>query len=158
MFRVFNFCVFCVCFWEHTTLTPRDTTHNTTSWVRCWEEPSEVGLKVFSLSYSCCLVFLSFSSSSSSSSFDDDDDRMWLMCFVVYVSHFFSFSPDPLFLSSFPVERERANLCIISVRPRRRRFGAHLFLLSRYRSNASILILQNAFYRCALSLSLMNKQ
>ena len=65
----------------------------------------------------------------------------------LYVSHFFSFSPDPLFLSSFPVERERANLCVISARPRRRRrFGAHLFLLSRYRSNASILILQNAFY------------
>ena len=66
---------------------------------------------------------------------------MWFMCLI------FSRFPDPLFLSRFPsVERERANLCIISVRTRRRRFGARLFLLSRYRSNARALIVPNAFY------------
>ena len=66
---------------------------------------------------------------------------MWFICLIF--SHF----PDPLLLSlRFPVERERANLCILSVRTRRRRFGAHLFLLSRYRSNARALIVPNAFY------------
>ena len=52
---------------------------------------------------------------------------MWFMCLI------FSRFPDPLFLSlRFPsVERERANLCILSVRTRRRRFGrASLFVIS----------------------------
>ena len=62
------------------------------------------------------------------------------MCFVVYMSLFFSFSRSSFSLSSFPFCGERTCKSMYSIREnsRRRRFGARLFLVSRYRSNASI--------------------
>ena len=66
---------------------------------------------------------------------------------VVYVSHFFSFSRSSFSLSSFPCgERTCKSMYSIRENSRRRRFGARLFLVSRYRSNARALIVPNAFY------------
>ena len=58
------------------------------------------------------------------------------MCFVVYMSLFFSLSRSSFSLVS--LWRENVQIYVLSVRTRRHRFGAHLFLLSRYCSNASI--------------------
>ena len=142
MFRVFNVCeCVCVCFCGRKiesfflthTLTPRDTT---LLWVR-WEEPSEVGLKVFSLlSSCCCLLLVVIFLSSSSSSFDDEETGCDWKCVLWFMSHFFSLSRSSFSLVS--LWRENVQIYVLSVRTRRRRFGAHLFLLSRYCSNASI--------------------
>ena len=83
------------------------------------------------LSSSCChiLVFFFFF-------FWWWRDRMWLKCVLWFMSHFFSLSRSSFSLVS--LWRENVQIYVLSVRTRRRRFGAHLFLLSRYCSNASI--------------------
>ena len=125
----------CVCLllWEKNrefflthTLTPRDTT---LLWVR-WEEPSEVGLKVFSLlSSCCCLLLVVIFLSSSSSSFDDEETGCdWNVFCGLYVSFFLTF--PILFFSRFPVERECANLCVIRENSSSSVWCASLFVIS----------------------------
>ena len=141
MFRVFNVCV-CVCLllWEKNrefflthTLTPRDTT---LLWVR-WEEPSEVGLKVFSLLSSCCCLLLVVFFLLSCSCLLLLLLLLLLMmkrpdvietCFVVYVSFFLTF--PILVFSRFPVERECANLCVIRENSSSSVWCAPLFVIS----------------------------
>ena len=86
----------------------------------------------FLLSSSCChvLVFFFFFF------FWWWRDRMWLKRVLWFMSLFFSLSRSSFSLVS--LWRENVQIYVLSVRTRRRRFGAHLFLLSRYRSNASI--------------------
>ena len=81
----------------------------------------------FLLSYSCLLLLLLLMMKR---------PDVIEMCFVVYMSLFFSLSRSSFSLVS--LWRENVQIYVLSVRTRRRRFGAHLFLLSRYRSNASI--------------------